>query len=85
MLLAAAMLAAALCASACLAAAAAAPWQPGPASCLIAAAFKTDDSTSRRLEAEDGTAGHRRDCHSAHALSPSLLIHLLQVEGGAAE
>ena len=26
-----------------------------------------------------------RDCHFADALSPSLLIHLLKVEGGAAE
>ena len=27
----------------------------------------------------------RRDCHSADALSPSLLKHPLKVEGGAAE
>ena len=32
-----------------------------------------------------GGASRRRDCHFADALSPSLLIHLLKAEGGAAE
>ena len=32
-----------------------------------------------------GVISHWRDCHFADALSPSLLIHLLKVEGGAAE
>ena len=32
-----------------------------------------------------GGASHWRDCHFADALSPSLLKHLLNVEGGAAE
>ena len=34
---------------------------------------------------EDGGVSRRRDCHFADALSPSLLIHLLKGEGGAAE
>ena len=33
----------------------------------------------------DGGSSHWRDCHFADALSPSLLKHLLKVEGGAAE
>ena len=32
-----------------------------------------------------GPTSRRRDCHFAGALSPSLLIHLPKVEGGAAE
>ena len=32
-----------------------------------------------------GSASHWPDCHFADALSPSLLMHLLNVEGGAAE
>ena len=32
-----------------------------------------------------GVASHWRDCHFADALSPSLLIHLLKAEWGAAE
>ena len=32
-----------------------------------------------------GDASHWRDCHFADALYPSLLKHLLKVEGGAAE
>ena len=35
--------------------------------------------------AECGVASHWRDCHFADALSPSLLNHLLKVEGGAVE
>ena len=31
------------------------------------------------------TVSHRRGCHFADALSPTLLKHLLKVEGGAAE
>ena len=33
----------------------------------------------------DGSPSHWRDCHFADVLSPSLLKHLLKVEGGAAE
>ena len=32
-----------------------------------------------------GVYSRRRDCHFADALSPSLLKHLLKVDGGAAE
>ena len=32
-----------------------------------------------------GVRSYSRDCHFADALSPSLLKHLLQAEGGAAE
>ena len=43
----------------------------------------------RRALLVDGSvyqgSSHWRDCHFADALSPSLLIHLLKVEGGAAE
>ena len=31
------------------------------------------------------SCNHRRDCDFADALSPSLLMHLLKVEGGEAE
>ena len=34
---------------------------------------------------EGGPHSHWRDCHCADALTPSLLKHLLKVEGGAAE
>ena len=34
---------------------------------------------------EGAGPSHWRDCHFADGLSPSLLKHLLQIEGGAAE
>ena len=34
---------------------------------------------------DTGADSHWRDCHFADVLSPSLLIHLLKLEGGAAE
>ena len=48
-----------------------------------------DRSEALRLVGKSGHAwgldSHWRDCHFADALSPSLLKHLLKVEGGAAE
>ena len=41
---------------------------------------------ARKFSDEDwGASSHCRDCHFADALSPSLLMHLPKVQGGAAE
>ena len=51
----------------------------GPGACTKQAGWES------RGRQGSGPSSHRRDCHFDDALSPSLLKHLLKVEGGAAE
>ena len=51
-------------------------------------ALRSFEEPGRQLETDRSLCVppiHWRDCHFVDALSPSLLIHLLKVDGGAAE